>query len=242
MSTAKPSTSLLRCAALWQADCPFLERCCNIACVFQMSSCEGRVCYETQEKASVRSQSISVESERGASHFRLSEGSHCLQAGRTRGFCFLHSERQGQEHRRLRAGEGSRGRTSGNRRFLWGRVLDRTVAASGNSLRYGEMRDRANNKGRDYSRDPRRASVRRVIYLAPLGSQQSCRGGPGRSTVQFERKAPRPTSPSPCKFWQGRSAGANHRENQSGNAGRNDRHDASARELFHEQISAIGPY
>src|ERR1700738_733373 len=104
-----------------------------------MNSCEGRACYETRKKASVRSQSISVESERGASHFRLSEGSNCLQAGRTRGFCFLHSERQGQEHRRLRAGEGSRGRTSGNRRFLWGRVLDRTAAASVDRHRRGAL-------------------------------------------------------------------------------------------------------
>ena len=120
-----------------------------------------------------------VESERGASHFRLSEGSKCLHAGRTRGFGFLHSERQGQEDRRLRAGQGSRGRTFGNRRFLWRRVLDRTAAASGNRPRHDGMRDRANNKGRHYPRDPRRASICRVIHRAPLGSQQSCRGGPG---------------------------------------------------------------
>jgi CRP/FNR family transcriptional regulator, cyclic AMP receptor protein len=47
-----------------------------------------------------------------------------------------YSERQGQEDRHLRAGEGSRGRNSGNRRFLWGRVFDRTTAASVNRLRY----------------------------------------------------------------------------------------------------------
>src|SRR5258706_7241525 len=153
---------------------PSWSHCCKIACVLQLRSCEGRACHETQRKALIRSQSISVESKRGASHFRLSEGSNCLYAGYTRGFWFLHSERQGQEHRCLRAGEGSRGRSSGNRRFLWGRVLDRTTAASGNSLRCYGMRDRANNKGRHYPRDPRRASVRRVIYRAPLGSQQSC--------------------------------------------------------------------
>src|SRR4029077_11893746 len=111
-----------------------------------MNSCEGRACYETRKKAPVRSQSISVESERGASHFRLSEGSKRLHAGRTRGFCFLHSERQGQEDRRLRAGQGSRGRTSGNRRFLWGRVLDGAAAASVSRLRYYAMRDCANSK------------------------------------------------------------------------------------------------
>ena len=45
-----------------------------------------------------------------------------------------------------------------------------------------------------------------------------------------------------CKFWQGRSAGANHSQNQPRDSGGDDRHDASARELFHEQISTIGPY
>src|SRR5258708_30090949 len=114
----------------------FLERCCKMACVLQMNPCEGRPCYETQRKAPVRSQSVSLESKRGACHCRLSEGSNCLHAGRTRGFCFLHSERQGREDRRLRAGEGSRGRTSGNRRFLWVRGLERTATASGSSLRH----------------------------------------------------------------------------------------------------------
>jgi hypothetical protein len=37
-------------------------------------------------------------------HFRLSEGSNRVQAGRSFGFRFLHSERQGQEDRRVRAG------------------------------------------------------------------------------------------------------------------------------------------
>jgi hypothetical protein len=62
-----------------------------------------------ERKLPVRSQSISVESERGASHFLLPEGSKCLHPGRIRGFCILHSKRQGQEDRRLRAGQGSRG-------------------------------------------------------------------------------------------------------------------------------------
>jgi CRP/FNR family transcriptional regulator, cyclic AMP receptor protein len=43
-------------------------------------------------------------------------------------------------------------------------------------------------------------------------------------------------------FWQGRSAGANRSENQPRDTGRDDRHDAISRELFHEQISEIGSY
>src|SRR5258708_21281166 len=210
--------------------------------VLQVKSFEGRACHGTQKKASIRSQSISVESKRGASHFRLSERSNCLHAGRTRGFCFLHSERQGQEDRCLRAGEGSRGRTSGDRRFLWGRVLDRTTRASGNSLRCDGMCDRTNIKGSHYPRDPRRASVCRVIYRAPLGSQQSCRGGPGRSIVQFERETAGTDPSASSVFWQGRSAGANHSENQPRDTDGDDRQAAISRELFHEQISEIGSY
>ena len=74
-----------------------------------MNSCEGRPLMNRERKLPVRSQSISVESERGASHFLLPEGSKCLHPGRIRGFCILHSKRQGQEDRRLRAGQGSRG-------------------------------------------------------------------------------------------------------------------------------------
>ena len=41
-----------------------------------------------------------------------------------------------------------------------------------NSGRSDGMRDRANGKGKHHPRDPRRAGVCRVVYLAPLGSQQ----------------------------------------------------------------------
>ena len=127
---------------------------------------------KTRKKARIRSQSISVESERRTSHCRLSEGSNCLHARRTSRFCFLHSERQGQEDRRLRAREGSRGRTSGNRRFLWRRVLDRTAAASVNRLRYDGMRDRTNSKGRHHPRDPRKPAFAE-LFIAHLLARNS---------------------------------------------------------------------
>jgi len=126
--------------------------------------------------------------------------------------------------------------------FFGERVFDRTAAASVNRLRYDGMRDRANSKGRHHSRHPRRAGVCRAIYRAPLGSQQSCRGGPGRSTVQFERETSGTNSSAAGEFWQGRSAGANHSKSQPGDVGGDDRHDAISREFFHEQISGIGTY
>ena len=96
-------------------------------------------------------------------------------------------------------------------------------------------------KGRHHARNPRRAGVRRIVYRASPGPQQSRRGGPGRSTVQFERETPGADPPAAREFWQGRHAGAGPSENQPRDAGGNDRHDAVARELFHEQISATGP-
>jgi CRP/FNR family transcriptional regulator, cyclic AMP receptor protein len=47
---------------------------------------------------------------------------------------------------------------------------------------------------------------------------------------------------SRVEFWQGRSTGANHSQNQPRDTGGDDRHDAISRELFHEQISEIGSY
>ena len=47
---------------------------------------------------------------------------------------------------------------------------------------------------------------------------------------------------SACKFRQGRQAGADRGNVQSGNAGGDDWHDPIARELFHEQIPQIGFY
>jgi len=78
-----------------------------------------------------------------------------------------------------------------------------------------------------------------AIYLAPLGSQQSCREGPVRSTVQFERETLGANSSAAGEFWQGRSAGANHSESQPRDTGGDDRYDAISREFFHEQISGI---
>src|ERR1700691_2455655 len=65
---------------------------------------EGAPGNETQSKATVRSQRVSLESKRWATHVQLSEGSNCIQARRSCGCGFLHPERQGKENRRLRAG------------------------------------------------------------------------------------------------------------------------------------------
>ena len=93
----------------------------------------------------------------GTTHFRLSERSDRLQAGRSCGCRFLHSERQGQKDRRLRAGQGSRGRSSGSWRFLRRGLLGGRGAASVDGLRSDEMYDRANIK----------AEITRVIHEEP---------------------------------------------------------------------------
>jgi hypothetical protein len=111
------------------------------------------------------------------------------------------------------------------------------AAASVDGFRSDEMCDRANIEGRNHSRDPRRAGVCRVIYLAPPGPQRSYRRGPGRSTVQFEREASRADSSASGEFWQGGSAGTDHSKSQPGDACRDDRNDPIPREFLHEQIS-----
>ena len=72
------------------------------------------------------------------------------------------------------------------------------------------------------------------------GSQQSRRGGPGRSTVQFERETPGADSSAAGELRQGRQAGADHSESQPGDACGNDRHDPVSREFLHEQIPKTG--
>ena len=162
-------------------------------------------------------------------------------AGRTRGFRSLRSERQGQEDRRLRAGEGSHGRTSGNRRFLWGRVLDRTAAAPVNRLRFDGMRDSANSK----------ADITRVIHEEPAFAELFIATSwlvtvVSRRTWSINCSIPARNgwrgSFCFCEFWQGRSTGANRSENQPRDTGRDDRHEAKSREFFHEQISGIRSY
>ena len=65
---------------MWQSyNCPFLGA---IAVKWPSTDIlRTEACHETQRKAPIRPQSISVESERGASHFRLWEGSNYIHAG-----------------------------------------------------------------------------------------------------------------------------------------------------------------
>jgi hypothetical protein len=86
-------------------------------------------------------------------------------------------------------------------------------------------------KGRHHPRYPRRTSVCRAIYLAPLGSQQSRRGGPGRSIVQFQRETPGTDPSASGEFWQGRSTGADNSKNQPRDPRGDDRHDAISRQF-----------
>jgi Cyclic nucleotide-binding domain len=62
------------------------------------------------------------------------------------------------------------------------------------------------------------------------------RSRPRRSDVQFERKASCPDAPAVGELWQVRQAGTDHRENQPGDACRDDRHYPIPRKFLHEQI------
>jgi hypothetical protein len=157
---------------------------------------------------------------------------------------FLHSERQGQEDRCLRAGEGSRGRASGGRRFLWGRVLDGTTAASGNSLRTVTECVIVRITKADITRVIHEEPAFTELFIAHLLARNS-RVEEDLVDQLFnssEKRLARTLLLLAHFFWQGRSAGANRSENQPRDTGRDDRHDAISRELFHEQISEIGSY
>ncbi len=92
-----------------------------------------------------------------------------------------------------------------------------------------------------------RAAIVEVIHEQPAFSELFIahllsrtiryRGGSGRSAVQFERETPRAVAAAAGELRQGRQTDADDREDQPGDARRNDRHDAVAREFFHEQVS-----
>ena len=139
-------------------------------------------------------------------------------------------------------GEGSRGRTSRNRRFLWRRVFGRTATASVNCLRNDAVRDRANSKGRHHPRHPRRASICRVIYSHLLARNSRVEEDLVDLLFDSSRETAGTHPSASGEFRQRRSAGSNYSENQPRDTGGDDRHDAISCEPFHEQISGIGPY
>jgi len=79
-----------------------------------------------------------------------------------------------------------------------------------------------------------------IVYFLSIGSQHSDRRGPGRSIVQFQRKAPCAAAAAPCEFRQGSETRAHRGKDQSGNVGGDDRNDESASQSLHEQIPQIG--
>ena len=97
-----------------------------------------------------------------------------------------------------------------------------------------------------------KADITRVIHEEPafgelfiahlLARNSRVEEGLVDQLFQFERETAGTDPSASGEFWQGRSAGANHSENQPRDAGGDDRHDAISRELFHEQISEIGSY
>ncbi len=59
---------------------------------------------------------------------------------------------------------------------------------------------------------------------------------------QFQRKVAGTDSFAACSFWQGRDTRDCRSQDQSGDAGGNDRHNPLAGELFHEPVQKIGLY
>ena len=101
---------------------------------------------------------VSLESKWRTNHFRVSEGSNCVQAGRSADAVFF--IQSGKVKMTVISEQGKEAVVaSWDRRFFRRRMFKRRNAAPGDSLRHDEMPDRANPKGRNHPRDPRRAGV-----------------------------------------------------------------------------------
>lgn len=97
-----------------------------------------------------------------------------------------------------------------------------------------------------------KTEIQRLIRIEPVFSQMFMSHILARNARVEEdlldqlfnstEKTARPSAAFAGQLWQGRTAGAAHRKDQSGNARRNDRHDPLAGEPFHEQVSRGGFY
>ena len=103
-----------------------------------------------------------------------------------------------------------------------------------------EFGHRAAGKSGHRPRDPSGTGVLRDVHRPSSGPDHPRRSRPRRSAVQFERETACPGAPAVGELRQGRQTGADHRENQPGDACRDDRNDPVAREFLHEQISKTG--
>ena len=198
--------------------------------------------HDQQWQASIRSQSISVESERGTSHFRLSEGSNCLPQGEPADSVFY--IQSGKVKKTVVSEQGKEAVVAllGTDDFFGEGCL------TGQPLRLSTVTAVTQCVIVRIAK----ADITRVIHEEPAFAElfiahllaRNSRVEEDLVDQLFNSSEKRlATDPSASgEFWQGRSAGANHSENQPRDAGGDDRHDPISCEFFHEQIPAIGSY
>jgi len=199
------------------------------------------VANESQEEAALQRQILSRERGWGQGDNNVSKEPDRVLSRGSGGRGLLRPERQGQDHRHVRTGEGGGRRSPWERRFLWRGLSNRSAAAPGDKHRDGGKRDNACQQSERRARAPFGARFCRGVHGVFVGPEREGRGGPGRPAFQFQREASGKIAAIDGEFRQRRTTpGTGTGENQPGDACRDGRHHAVAGECFHEQISGSG--
>ena len=194
-------------------------------------------------KAPVRPQNVSRESERGTNRFQIPERSNCLSAGRSCGCGILHSDGQGQDHRAFPS----------RARKRWSRFWEPAISSAKDAWpgRLCAWQQSAALTECAITRIPK-ADIIRVIHKEPAFAELFISHLLARNSRveadlvdqlfnSSEKRLAR-TLLLLANFGKEGRARAGLGENQPRDARGDHRHDTSSRQLFHEQISAIGPH
>jgi hypothetical protein len=92
------------------------------------------------------------------------------------------------------------------------------------------------DKKRGDSCAPRGTRVLRPFHRLYIGAKHTSRGGPGRPALQLQRETAGAHPAATGALWRARPAAKGASQSIARDAGGDDRHDAVARQFFHEQI------
>ena len=89
---------------------------------------------------------------------------------------------------------------------------------------------------------PSGTRICRTLSRLSAHPERSHGSGLGRSSVQLQRKTPRPASPANGQLWSGIKADPAHRENKPRDPCRNDRYNPLASQFLYESVQGPGLY
>src|SRR6185503_9661926 len=136
--------------------------------------------------------------------------------------------------------QGSRRRDIRTWRLLRGGLSRRAAPPDRDRLGTQRQLSARDRKEADAGDDPQRAGTGGALLDAHAGAKHPHRGRPHRSAVQLEREAPGARAAGAGALWQERSAPGCCATIVAGDACRDRRHHALARQLLHEQVPQAG--